>query len=84
MILVVKNITRKLKDAELEHLFTSYGEVVETNIVYDTITWDAKGFAFVEMKNTCDAMDAMEHLNGMQLNGKTLVVKKAHVHHARH
>lgn len=84
MILVVKNIAHKVKEIELEHLFNSYGEVTETNIVYDATTWEPKGFAFVEMENKNEAIDAMEHLNGVKLNGKTLVVRKAQVFQNKH
>lgn len=83
MILLVKNIEPKVNQIELERLFYSYGEVIETNFIYDTITWEPKGFAFVEMKNKKDALQAIEKLNGVKLNGKPLMIKKAHVvvHH---
>ena len=83
MILLVKNIGHKVNPVDLERLFYSYGEVVETNLVYDNVTWEPKGFAFVEMKNSKDAYEAIEKLNGVKLNGKPLVVKKAHTieHH---
>jgi RNA recognition motif-containing protein len=79
MILVVRNIEHRVKETELTHLFNSYGEVTETNIVYDPTTWEPKGFAIVEMENKKEALEAMLNLNGVKLHGKSLVVKKAHV-----
>ncbi len=83
MILHVQNIEPKVNQLDLERLFFSYGEIIETNMVYDFETWRPKGFAFVEMKNTSEALQAMHELNGINLNGKPLVVKKARIveHH---
>lgn len=83
MILVVKNIEPKVKENELELLFNSYGEVIDTNLVYDTTTWQPTGFAFIRMENSKEAIDAMHHLNGIKLNGRTIVVQKAEVVQAR-
>ena len=77
MILVVQNIEHRVNDTELTHIFNSYGEVVDTNIVYDTTTWEPKGFAIVEMENNKDAIEAILKLNGTKLHGKPLVVRKA-------
>jgi RNA recognition motif-containing protein len=79
MILVVQNIEQRVKETELTHLFNSYGEVVDTNIVYDSTTWESKGFAIVEMENKKDATEAILKLNGVKLHGRSLVVKKAQV-----
>lgn len=83
MILLVQNIEPKVNQLDLERLFFSYGEIIGTNMVYDFETWMPKGFAFVEMTNTSEALQAMHELNGINLNGKPLVVKKARIveHH---
>lgn len=83
MILLVQNIEPKVNQLDLERLFFSYGEIIETNMVYDFETWMPKGFAFVEMKNSNEALQAMHELNGINLNGRTLIVKKARIveHH---
>lgn len=83
MILLVKNLEHKVNPIDLEMLFYSFGEVIETNLVYDTETWEPKGFAFIEMKNSVEAFEAINKLNGVKLNGKAIVVKKARVfeHH---
>ena len=44
MILLVQNIEPKVNQLDLERLFFSYGEIIETNMVYDFETWMPKGF----------------------------------------
>ena len=43
----------------------------------DKSTGRSKGFGFVEMENDDDAQRAIEALNDTELQGKTIVVKKA-------
>lgn len=77
MKLFVKNIDKDINEAQLEGIFAKYGEVEETKIVYDKITWESKGFAFVEMVKKADALKAIEELNGKELRGKALIVQEA-------
>ena len=48
MKLFVKNISGEVNEALLESIFAQYGDIVSTKIVYDRITWESKGFGFVE------------------------------------
>ncbi len=77
MKLFVKNIHPDINEAQLEGLFAQYGEVVDTKIVYDKITWESKGFAFLEMAKKPDALKAIEALNGKDIKGKALIVEEA-------
>lgn len=77
MKLFVKNIDREINESQLEGLFAQIGEVVSTKIIYDTITWQSKGFAFVEMAKKEDALKAIEKLNGQSLKGRELIVQEA-------
>lgn len=77
MKLFVKNIDRDVNEAQLEGLFAKYGEVESTKIIYDTITWQSKGFAFLEMPNKKEALKAIEELNGFAVNGRELIVQEA-------
>ncbi|MFM9051948.1 MAG: RNA recognition motif domain-containing protein, partial [Bacteroidota bacterium] len=61
----------------LESIFRQYGDIVSTKIVYDRITWESKGFGFVEYEKKEDALKAMEALNGREVVGKQLVVMEA-------
>jgi RNA recognition motif-containing protein len=54
----------------LEGLFAQFGKVISTKVVYDTITWESKGFAFLEMAKKEDALKVYE--SGKWFNKKTL------------
>jgi RNA recognition motif-containing protein len=77
MKLFVKNIDKDINEAQLEGIFAQYGEVESTKIVYDKITWESKGFAFVEMVKKTDGQKAIEELNGKELRGRALIVQEA-------
>lgn len=77
MKLFIKNIDADINEAQLETLFAQFGEVVDTKIVYDKITWESKGFAFLEMAKKADGQKAIEALNGKELRGKALIVEEA-------
>ncbi|MFM2136499.1 MAG: hypothetical protein RL021_1899 [Bacteroidota bacterium] len=77
MKLFVKNISDEVNEMLLESIFRQYGDIVSTKIVYDRITWESKGFGFVEYEKKEDALKAIEGLNGRELVGKTLIVTEA-------
>lgn len=77
MKLFIKNIDPTVNEVLLESIFKQYGDVTETKIVYDKITWESRGFGFVEFKKKEDALKAMEGLNGKELIGKKLSVEEA-------
>lgn len=77
MKLFVKNIEENINEVQLEGLFAKYGKVLSTKIVYDKITWESKGFAFIEMAKKEDGQKAIEALNGQALRGKELIVQEA-------
>jgi RNA recognition motif-containing protein len=77
MKLFVKNLDREINEMQLEGLFAQYGKVVSTKIIYDTITWESKGFAFMEMAKKEDGLKAIEALNGKEVRGRELIVQEA-------
>lgn len=77
MKLFVKNISGEVNEALLESIFRQYGDVLNTKIVYDRITWESKGFGFIEYAKKEEGLKAIEELNGRELVGKQLVVMEA-------
>ena len=77
MKLFIKNIDPTVNEVLLESIFKQYGDVKDTKIIYDKITWESRGFGFVEFKNKDDAQKAIEGLNGKELVGKKLSVEVA-------
>ncbi len=77
MKIFVKNLDRDINEAQLEGLFAQFGEVESTKIIYDTITWESKGFAFIEMVKKEEGTKAIEALNGKDIKGRELIVQVA-------
>ena len=77
MKLFIKNIDATVNEVLLESIFKQYGDVKDTKIIYDKITWESRGFGFVEFEKKEDALKAMEGLNGKELIGKKLSVEEA-------
>jgi len=77
MKLLVRNLPRTTTEAELLVLFKAYGKVQYCNLVMDPQSGLSKGFAFVEMPREGEAKAAMRTLNGTNLAGNRIRVKKA-------
>ncbi len=77
MKLLVRNLSRSTSEEEIRRIFASYGQVQSCNLVMDKVTGKSKGFGFVEMPSNGDAKQAVKNLNGMELGGKNIRVKRA-------
>jgi RNA recognition motif-containing protein len=77
MKLVVRNLARTTTEAELKALFEAHGKVQSCTLVIDKKTGVSKGFGFVEMPRAGEAKAAMISINGTDLSGSKLRVKKA-------
>ena len=77
MKIFVAGLPYDLDDVELEEIFEKFGEVISAKVALDKETGKSKGFAFIEMKNREDGLEAVEHLNDISLGKKPLVVKEA-------
>lgn len=64
-------------DSQLEEHFAKMGKVLSAKVIVDRYTGQGKGFGFVEMETPEIAKEAMNKLNGSQLNGRTIAVKEA-------
>ena len=61
----------------LQAAFEEFGVVDSAKVIMDHFTGKSKGFGFVEMPNDDEAYNAIEQLNEADLDGNTIVVKKA-------
>ena len=61
----------------LEELFGQFGKVKFAKVIKDRETGQSKRFAFIEMPNDREAEDAIWHLNGVEFEGRKLIVNKA-------
>lgn len=77
MKLLIRNLARTTTEAELKVLFESHGLVQSCTLVIDPETGGSKGFGFIEMPKHGDAKAAMKNLNGKDVGGSKIRVKKA-------
>ena len=74
--LYVGNIPWSTKESDLEQFFTLYGEVFECRIITERATGRSRGYGFVEV-NDDDMDEIMEKTNGVEMEGRKLVVNEA-------
>ena len=77
MKLIVRNLARTTTEDTLRDLFAAHGSVQSCSLVMDQRTGGSKGFGFVEMPRQGEAKVAMKNLNGQEVDGATIRVKKA-------
>ena len=77
MKILVRNLSRETKEAELLALFKEYGNVQYCKVVTDKVTGKSKGFGFVEMPIAGEAKAAIKGLNARDIGGNKIRVKKA-------
>ena len=77
MKLLIRNLARTTSEAEVRALFETHGTVQSCKLVIDKNTGVSKGFGFVEMPRQGEARAAMKTLNGEEIDGSKIRVKKA-------
>lgn len=77
MKLLVRNLARETTEEELRVLFSAHGTLQSCTLVMDKETGESKGFAFVEMPKVGEAKIAIKALNGTDVEGSKIRVKKA-------
>ena len=77
MKLLIRNLARTTTEKELQALFEPFGTVQSCDLVTDKDTGESKGFGFIEMPKQGDAKAAMKSINGKEIAGSKLRVKKA-------
>ena len=77
MKLFVGNLSWNTEETSLRDLFEAHGEVEDVRIITDRDTGRSRGFGFVTFVNSDDAKNAMEALNGTELDGRNLNVNEA-------
>lgn len=73
----VGNLSYETSQADLESLFGQVGPVKEVFLPLDRATDKPRGFAFVEFGDAAAVSEAIEKLDGTELNGRNLRVSEA-------
>ncbi len=77
MNIYVGNLSYNVKDDELRAIFGEFGEVTSARVMIDRFSGQHRGFGFVEMASKSDAINAIQELNGREIEGRALTVNEA-------
>lgn len=77
MDIYVGNLPYSTTDDDLRGLFAAHGEVASARVVIDRMTGRSKGFGFVEMADRAQAQQAIDALNGYDIEGRKLRINES-------
>ena len=77
MNIYVGNLSYNTTEDELRQLFAEFGSVDSAKLIMDRDSGQSKGFGFIEMSDNSGGQQAIEGLNGRDINGRALTVNKA-------
>jgi RNA recognition motif-containing protein len=77
MNIFVANLPYQVTNDQLKTLFEKYGEVSSVKVIVDKLKGRSKGYGFVEMPADKEALKAIDSLNGLELEGRAIAVKKS-------
>ena len=75
--LYVGGLPFSVSDEQLKTLFGSHGTVESAKVIMDRYTDRSRGFGFVEMSTEQEAEQAIQALNGTELEGRSLTVNES-------
>ncbi|XP_042003701.1 glycine-rich RNA-binding protein-like [Salvia splendens] len=64
-------------EQSLEQAFSQYGQVVDSKIINDRETGRSRGFGFVTFNEEQSMRDAIDAMNGQDLDGRSITVNEA-------
>ncbi|XP_015671850.1 embryonic polyadenylate-binding protein [Protobothrops mucrosquamatus] len=72
----IKNFGEDMTDERLQEIFSKFGKTLSVKVMIDN-TGRSKGFGFVNFEKHQDARKAVEHMDGSEINGRTIFVGRA-------
>jgi len=72
----VTNLHLNLVESDLRRIFSPYGEVHTVNLIRDKLNHRSRGRAFIDMPVEKQGKKAILSLNGVKLNGKSIIVSE--------
>jgi len=73
----VSNLGFHVSDENLKEIFSQYGEVTSAKVITDKVTGKSRGFGFVEMPENAAAEEAIQKLEGREIEGRRISVSQA-------
>jgi len=77
MNIFVAKLNFDTREDDLQRAFEEFGAVDSVKIIMDKFSGRSKGFGFVEMASDEEGQNAINGLNDTEMDGRTIVVKKA-------
>jgi RNA recognition motif-containing protein len=75
--LFVGNLSFNTTENDLQDAFAAHGTVIEANLMVDRTSGRPRGFGFVTMSSPQEAENAIQALNGRDLDGRAITVNIA-------
>lgn len=75
--LYVGGLSFATTEDDIRSFFESFGPLFSVYLVKDRETKKSRGFAFVEIEDDSSALNAIESLNGQELDGRQITVNEA-------
>ena len=75
--LYVGGLPYSVTDDKLQEIFSPHGTVESARVITDRMTGRSRGFGFVEMSSQSEAEEAIQKMNGTDLEGRSLTVNEA-------
>jgi RNA recognition motif-containing protein len=75
--ILVENLNPSITERDIRSIFEQHGVVRHSKLMTDRWTGLSRGFGFIQMKTDAAAPIAIGALDGTDLNGKSLKVRKA-------
>ncbi len=75
--LYVGNLPWSVDSNKLKELFGKYASVTSASVLTDRETGRSRGFGFVEFSDDNEANQAIQEMNGADIEGRKLVVNEA-------
>ncbi|WMV12544.1 hypothetical protein MTR67_005929 [Solanum verrucosum] len=73
----IGNLSWSTSDRGLKDVFEKFGHLVDAKVVLDKFSGRSRGFGFVTFDEKRAMEDAIEAMNGMDLDGRAITVDKA-------
>jgi len=77
MNMYVSNLSFHTMDDDLRKLFEQFGSVSSAKVITDRDSGRSRGFGFVEMTSDAEAKEAINGLNGKEIEGRAMSVSIA-------
>jgi RNA recognition motif-containing protein len=77
MILFIGNLNKLTTEKEIQTLFAGFGVIDKLRLMMDKITRRSRGFAYISMPESNEALNAIRILNSSAFSGSWIIVGEA-------